>query len=124
LESIQPIKEAALQSLKNDVWAMDEELAEDSNTFRAAMVLLASYMVGPYTDRVATFLGYPVGFVQVIAARLIESGIWAGDEVSSEPWLDPNKGMVSFILDLTVAEGKLTGRWSEEKGERSYYLPE
>jgi hypothetical protein len=27
------------------------------------MVLLASYMVGPYTDRVATFLGYPVGFV-------------------------------------------------------------
>ena len=49
---------------------MDEELAEDSYTFWAAMVLLASYMVGPYTDRVATFLGYPVGFVQVIAARI------------------------------------------------------
>jgi hypothetical protein len=89
---IEPIKQAALQSLKSDVWAMDEELAEDSYTFRAAMVLLASYMVGPYTDRVATFLGYPVGFVQEIAARLIESGIWAGDEVSSEPWLDPKRG--------------------------------
>jgi hypothetical protein len=60
---IEPIKQAALQSLKSDVWAMDEELAEDSYTFRAAMVLLASYMTGPYTDRVATFLGYPVGFV-------------------------------------------------------------
>jgi hypothetical protein len=90
---IEPIKQAALQSLKSDVWAMDEELAEDSFTFRAAMVMLASYMVGPYTVRVATFLGYPVGFVQVIAARLIESGIWAGDEVSSETWLDPEKGM-------------------------------
>jgi hypothetical protein len=62
--------------------------------------------------------------VQVIAARLIESGIWAGDEVSSEPWLDPKKGMVSFMLDLMVAEGKLTGSWSEEKGQRNYYLPE
>ena len=55
---IEPIKQAALQSLKSDVWAMDGELAEDSFTFWAAMVLLASYMVGPYTDRVATFLGY------------------------------------------------------------------
>jgi hypothetical protein len=121
---IEPIKQAALQSLKRDVWDMDGELAEDSFTFWAAMVLLASYMVGPYTDRVATFLGYPVGFVQVIAARLIQSGIWAGDEVSSEPWLDPQTGMVSFILDLGVAEGKFTASWSEEKGQRSYYLPE
>jgi hypothetical protein len=121
---VEPIKQAALQSLKNDVWAMDGELAEDSNTFRAAMVLLASYMVGPYTDRVATFLGYPVGFVQVIAARLIQSGIWAGDEVSSEPWLDPQKGHISFMLDLMVAEGTFTARWSEEKGQRSYYFPE
>jgi hypothetical protein len=88
------------------------------------MVLLASYMVGPNTNRVATFLGYPVGFVQVIAARLIQSGIWAGDEVSSEPWLDPQTGMVSFILDLGVAEGKFTASWSEEKGQRSYYLPD
>src|SRR5664279_5238825 len=41
---IEPIKQAALQSLKSDVWAMDGELAEDSFTFWAAMVLLASYM--------------------------------------------------------------------------------
>jgi hypothetical protein len=121
---IEPIKQAALQSLKSDVWAMDEELAEDSFTFWAAMVLLASYMVGPYTVRVATFLGYPVGFVQVVAARLIQSGIWAGDEVSSEPWLDPVKGPVSFMLDLMVAEGTFTASWSEEKGQRNYYLPE
>jgi hypothetical protein len=52
------------------------------------------------------------------------AGIWDKDEVSSEPWLDPLKGHVSFMLDLTVAEGKLTGRWSEEKGQRNYYLPE
>jgi hypothetical protein len=120
---IEPIKEAALQAMKSTVWNLDASLVEDSYTFKAAIVLLVSEMVGPYTDRVATFLGYPVGFVQVIAARLIESGIWDKDEVSSEPWLDPKKGMVSFMLDLMVAEGKLTGRWSEEKGQRNYYLP-
>jgi hypothetical protein len=120
---IEPIKQVALQSLKSDVWAVDEELAEDSFTFWAAMVLLASYMVGPYTVRVATFLGYPVGFVQVVAARLIQSGIWAGDEVSSEPWLDPQKGMVSFMLDLGVAEGKFTASWSEEIGQRKLLPP-
>ena len=59
-----------------------------------------------------------------MAARLHEARIWAGDEVSSEPWLDPKKGMVSFMLDLMVAEGKLTARWSEEKWQRNYYLPE
>jgi hypothetical protein len=32
--------------------------------------------------------------------------------------------MMSFMLDLMVAEGKLTGSWSEEKGQRNYYLPE
>jgi hypothetical protein len=121
---IEPIKQAALQAMKSTVWNLDATLVEDTYTFKAAMVLLVSEMVGPYTNRVATFLGYPVGFVQVIAARLIESGIWDKDEVSSEPWLDPLKGHVSFMLDLTVAEGKLTGRWSEEKGQRNYYLPE
>jgi len=55
---------------------------------------------------------------------LIESGIWAGDEVSSEPWLDPLKGHVSFMLDLKVAEGKFTASRSEEKGQRNYYWPE
>ena len=112
-----------LQSLKSDVWDVDEELAEDSYTFQAAMVLLASDMVGHYTDRVATLLGYPVGFVQVIAARLIEARIWDNDEVSSEPWLAPLKGDVSFMLDLMVAEGKLTGSWSEERGNAIITFP-
>ena len=56
---IEPIKQAALQGMRRDVWNMDGTLAEDSYTFQAAMVLLASELVGPYVDRIATFLGYP-----------------------------------------------------------------
>jgi hypothetical protein len=51
------------------------------------MVLLTSELVGPYVDRIATFVGYPLGLVQVVAARLREARIWETDEVRCESWL-------------------------------------
>ena len=68
------------------------------------MVLLALEMVGPYVDRIATFLNYPLGLVQVMAARLQESKIWEGDEVRYERWIDPQGGAAAFLGDLMVAE--------------------
>ena len=103
---------------------MNETLDEDSYGFQAAMVLLASELVGPYVDRLATFVGYPPGLVQVIAARLQEAKIWEGDEVRCESWFDPKKGAMAFMLDLMVAEGTIIRMWSEEKKQYSYYLPE
>jgi hypothetical protein len=38
---------------------MDATLAEDSSIFQAAMIFLASELVGPWSDRISTFLGYP-----------------------------------------------------------------
>ena len=67
---VEPIKQAALQSMRRDVCNIAGDIAEDSYTFQAAMVLLASELVGPYVDRIATFLGYPPSLVQVMAARL------------------------------------------------------
>lgn len=121
---IEPIKPAALRSMRRDVWNMDETLAEDSYTFQTAMVLLASELVGPYVNRISTFLNYPLALVQVVGARLQEAKIWEGDEVSCESWFDPNKGATAFLLDLLVAEGKLIRRWSEEKKEYAYHEPE
>ena len=72
---MEPIKQAALQSMKEDVWKMHPALAEDSSTFQAAMILLASELVGPWSDRISTFLGYPPALVEVVAARLYEARI-------------------------------------------------
>ena len=44
---IEPIKQATLQGMRRDVWNMDGTMAEDSHTFQAAMVLLASELVVP-----------------------------------------------------------------------------
>ncbi len=118
---IEPIKQATMQGMKRDVWNMDATLAEDSYTFQAAMVLLTSELVGPYVDRIATFLGYPPGLVQAMAARLYEAKIWESDEVRCESWFDPKKGAVAFRLDLMVAEGELVRKWSEEKKQYAYH---
>ena len=88
------------------------------------MALFASELVGPYSDRIATFLGYPSALVQVMAARLQEAKIWQDDHVHCESWFDPEKGAVAFMLDLMVAEGQFVRRWSEEKKQYSYYLSE
>ena len=117
-------QEAALRGMRRDVWNMDGTLAEDSYTFRAAMVLLASELVGPYVDRIVTFLEYPPGLVQVMAARLQEAKIWESDEVRCESWFDPKKGALAFLLDLMVAEGKLIRAWSEEKRQYAYHEPD
>src|SRR6516225_1254911 len=46
--SMEPIRQAALRFMKEDVWNIDATLTEDSYTFQAAMVLLTSELVGPY----------------------------------------------------------------------------
>jgi hypothetical protein len=107
--------------MKEDVWNMDATLTEDSHAFQSAMVLLASELVGPYQDRIATFLGYPLAVVQIVAARLYEAKIWGNDEICCESWFDPEKGGVAFLLDSLVAEGRLIRRWSEEKGQFAYH---
>ena len=121
---IEPIKHDALQGMRRDVRNMNETLHEDSYSFQAAMVLFASELVGPYSDRIATFLGYPSSLVQLMAARLQEAKIWQDDHVHCDSWFDPEKGAVAFMLDLMVAEGQLLRKWSEEKKQYSYHVPE
>jgi hypothetical protein len=121
---MEPIKEDALQFMRRDVWKMDETLAENCITFRAAMVLLVSEFVGPYVDRIATFAGYPLSFVELIAVRLQDAKIWEGDQVCCENWFEPNTGGMAFMLDVMVAEGKLIRAWSEERGQYAYREPD
>ena len=121
---IEPIKHDALEGMRRDVRDMNETLEEDSYSFQAAMVLFASELVGPYSDRIAMFLGYPSSLVQLMAARLQEAKIWQDDHVHCDSWFDPEKGAVAFMLDLMVAEGQLLRKWSEEKKQYSYHVPE
>jgi hypothetical protein len=122
-KGIAPIKQAVLQSMKRDVWNIDPTLAEDSSTFQIAMILFASEVVGPWSEGIATFLGYPRAIVEVVAARLYEGRIWENGEVRYEKWSDPNIGGTCLFMDLMVAEGSLIRRWSEKDQQFRYFNP-
>jgi hypothetical protein len=63
-KGIERLKRPALHLMKEDVWKIAPDLSEDSSTFQAAMILLASELVGPRSDRITTFLGYPPALVR------------------------------------------------------------
>ena len=46
--------------------------------------------------------------------RLQEAKIWEGDTVRWEEWFDSEKGGVTLLLGIMIAEGKLIRRWSDE----------
>ena len=121
---IEPIRRIALQSIHDTVRGVDETLPENDPRFMAAMVLIASEMVGPYVDRLVSFLEYQHSFVAAIAARLVESRVWDGDEVRCEKWFDPEIGGTAILLDILVATGELMRTWSEEKSDYIYAAPE
>lgn len=119
--ALEPLKPFVLESLRTDVQTINPAWVEGTYGFQAAMVLLASEMLGPYASRISTFLDYSPSLVQVIGSRLYEAGIWEKDEVRCESWFDPLKGGMALRLDIMVAEGKLQRRWSEEHQQFRYY---
>jgi hypothetical protein len=120
--AMEPIKAVALESMKEDVRSVNPALAEGSYGFQAALVMVASEMIGPYPERIAAFLGYPASLVQVVGARLYEAGIWADDEVCCETWFDPTKGRIAALCDIMVAQGSLKREWSKEDQQFRYRL--
>lgn len=118
-QGIETLREPALEGMRRDMLRLDD-FPEDSSTFQAGIILLASELVGPYADRVSDFLQYPMSLVEVIGTRLQQAQIWVGDEIRCEHWFHPKKGNAAFFLDLLVAEGKLVRIWSEERNDYVY----
>ena len=117
---IEPIRESALQSMKSDVLGVYEGLPEENYDFKAAMVLLASEMVGPSVDRIVTFLQYPRSLVQELATQFHRVKIWKGDKVQCGRWFDPHKGGIACTMDVLVARGKFIREWWAEKKRHVY----
>lgn len=122
--ALAPLKHAAIESMKSDIEQVYPGSSEGTSEFQAAMVLLASEMIGPYPGRIATFLGYPKQLLDVIGARLYEAGVWEEHEVRCERWFDPGRGHIAMVMDVMVALGRLTRRWSERDKQFRYYLAE
>lgn len=80
-----------------------------SETFGAALVLLAGLEVGHNVDRIARRAGLARPFVSKCARRLIDNGVWSAGSTVARWIADPAAGD-AFVRDVAVAEGRLLRR--------------
>jgi hypothetical protein len=100
---------ASVQSLESRIRRYNSDIDAGSDTFRAAVLLLASLEYGQNVELLARRTGYPHSFVAKCARRLIDNGVWSeGRMVAS--WSPQDEASGAFWNDVAVAEGKLCRR--------------
>ena len=86
---------------------MDPGIFPNYQSFELACVLVASSIVGPYAERIAKMLDYPIELVSEWGKNLETNGIWRDGKVRDEGWFHPKSGYTGFIADSLVAQGLL-----------------
>lgn len=90
--------------LGREVVRMDPSIDLRSDSYKAALCLLASVHVGPDPEKISGFTGVHPDLVGSFAERLTASGVWHKGRVYCE-WFDKVNGGVAFWLDVCVAQG-------------------
>lgn len=86
---------------------------ERSDTFNAALVLLASLRIRHNVDALAKFCGVRREVVARCARRLHDNGVWQEGRVICS-WMVPESLGDDFRRDVAVAEGKLWRRLGDD----------
>ncbi len=103
------------QELKQQGYPKNHEL------FEFAAVLMATIETGPNVEKLATFTGYSLEFVRMIAVRLSTAEMWEELATVHNTWFDPEQGTINFLMDVMVAAGEFTSAgWRD--GKRVYAL--
>jgi hypothetical protein len=106
IESPEPTGSAAW-ALRARRFGIDADVTSD--TFRAAILLIAAAEFGQNLERLARRTGVPRPFASKCARRLIDSGVWSGGQTVA-PWVSDPGARDAFMQDVAVAEGKLLRR--------------
>lgn len=99
----------SIASLEAHARQYDARIDARSDTFRAAVLLLAAIEYGLNVDALSRRTGYPRALVAKCARRLIDNGVWASGGLVTE-WSPAEVASGAFRNDVAVAEGKLCRR--------------
>lgn len=91
----------------------NSDIDPKSDTYRAAVLLLAALEWGQNIDVLARRTGIDRSFVARVARRLIDNGVWSGGRTVAE-WTALDEASGPFWSDVAVAEGKLCRRTLED----------
>jgi hypothetical protein len=89
------------------------DLPVDTDTYRAAVLLLAGLEYGQNLDLLARRTSLARAFVAKAARRLIDNGVWQGGKTVVD-WDLGEQASPSFWNDVAVAEGRLCRRIAED----------
>jgi len=87
----------------------NSDLDPESETFKAACILMAGVAFGHNVDLLARRTGYARPLVSRVIRRLIDNGVWQGGR-SEVDWSVEDEASGTFWNDVAVAEGKMCRR--------------
>jgi hypothetical protein len=97
-----------LTQLKHEVRRLNPNNVEENNDeFKVALLLLASIVIGPDERKLSRFTRLNRAEVEFIGANLRSSGVWKDGKVRCD-WFDRKYGGTAFRLDIAVGMGLLT----------------
>lgn len=96
-------RKVTLNYLKEELKKFEIE-PKDDKCFLPGLVLLASVVCGPNTDKIAKFIKQPRSVVRDYGKVIRKNGIWKQDKIDCE-WFDKDTGGVAFLCDVLVASG-------------------
>jgi hypothetical protein len=105
--SVEPASGSAAWALRARSFGIDAAVTSDS--YQAAIMLIAAAELGQNLERLARRTGVPRPFASKCARRLIDNGVWSAGQTIS-PWVSDPGARDAFARDVAVAEGKLLRR--------------
>ena len=87
------------------VQELDEALEESDPGFAAACILLASFQLGPDSDRIAAHLDLPHEEVEACGQNLRASGIWGEQKIHTSCFTEDGLDGFAFWMEVLVAQG-------------------
>ena len=79
---------------------------QESESFKAQMVMLASAIEGTFNQKkLAKITQVHPSLIAKFARNLRKSGVWKGRNTICANWRDEEEGGVAFMLDVCVATG-------------------
>jgi hypothetical protein len=101
-------KKWTLQNICNEVVRLDPKMAmqPDSETFMAAVILLAMTRVGVDVPDLVKFTGYPRAFIRAVVQRCRQNKIVHRGALRVK-WWDKGTGHIEFWLDVGAALGEM-----------------
>jgi hypothetical protein len=117
-----------LEFVKETLLEIDHSLngAKETESYKAALVLLSAMFLGPDTTRLVEFTRLSRTFIATIRERMIRAELWTESVTRYDHWFvgDCEIRRGCFWADVLVAEGLVVRRWIEEEGDFRYWPEE